>query len=249
MVQRFTKAPTRDATRYLVASEYVAPAVNGRCDRYTAAARWEFIKALSRTVPRFFDQLRDQVYTKFTQADRGEPALASWGREFHVDAAAWIMEGARATLSKWHRLQSAKTQLDYLGGFRTLVVEDGMTGASYGEREFKFSDPGWDPLLIKFDGWHRSVLDRIEIELKAYEQRVRGIAEERRLKKVPICSNDHFEWLALFQCGNFSLDSIRALYPLVGGTDTISKGMHSAADLIGLTVRTNRPIRHNLKSR
>jgi hypothetical protein len=50
-------------------------------------------------------------------------------------------------------------------------------------------------------------------------------------------SKDHFEWLALYQCGNLSLDSILRRAQHVASTTTISKGIHSAATLAAIAVR------------
>jgi hypothetical protein len=53
---------------------------------------------------------------------------------------------------------------------------------------------------------------------------------------VTRASEEHFDWLALFQCANVTLESIarRARY---GDRATISKGMHQAAILARIHIR------------
>jgi hypothetical protein len=54
-------------------------------------------------------------------------------------------------------------------------------------------------------------------------------------------STDHFQWLALYQFGGFSLDSILQRAQHAGDKTTISKGIHTAARLAAIAVRRKRP--------
>jgi hypothetical protein len=51
---------------------------------------------------------------------------------------------------------------------------------------------------------------------------------------------DHFEWLAIYQCGNASLQFILEQAGHAGGKSSISKGMHRAAKLAQIRIRGKR---------
>ncbi len=75
----------------------------------------------------------------------------------------------------------------------------------------------------------------------------RRAALERFMTKAPgKHGQDHFEWLALYQVCGRTEDEISSLVQ-VSGRSTVSRGIHSAAKLIGLVVRrsaaTDRPRR------
>jgi hypothetical protein len=242
--------------------EYVQPKPNGSLDRQAASARWEFILALDRVVPDVLQKLRDEVYPKFAaEQHKGTPRvpeftpsiealLSDWARHFHLDSAPWIITGAKTTLARWHR---APAMLDRFTspddpqvyarnayrGFYTPVAE--YREMSDAETRFNLDDPGWDPKFQPFAEWREYMESRFKEALRQYEARVRALALERGLIKVPLYTREHFEWLALFQCGNLSLEQIRFRYPLVGDNSAISKGMHTAAETIGVSVRKRQP--------
>ena len=66
--------------------------------------------------------------------------------------------------------------------------------------------------------------------MQALHDRTRRVAGRRPL------SEEHFNWLALYQCANASLESIVALAKY-GDKATVSKGMHNAAKLACIRIR------------
>jgi hypothetical protein len=79
--------------------------------------------------------------------------------------------------------------------------------------------------------------------LLEHERAMRSKATERGLAHtVQHFSPEHFEWLALFQCGNHSLDYIKNHHAkTVADKTSISKGMHHAARLAGgIAIRSTR---------
>ena len=75
--------------------------------------------------------------------------------------------------------------------------------------QFTFSDSGWDPTLLSFASWrNRHVRKLFEATLKEHESRMRKFVVDRgAIPAVAKFSKEHFEWLALFQCCNLTLDS------------------------------------------
>src|SRR5262249_24939890 len=117
-------------------------------DDQVVSARWQFIEAVSQVVPAFLEVLRDQVYPAYARladanpdywvtgwkfetwqllSDRDNqltPILMAWARQFNVQGANWILEGALQTLSYWHRFPEQRAILDPWG-FRPWIAVDG----------------------------------------------------------------------------------------------------------------------------
>jgi hypothetical protein len=247
-------------------SEFVVPTPAGP-NRQIAAARWEFTQAIERVVPEFFQRLRDTVYPSYARLAHGRadywrpgwrfstwcshsdaaqqltPTLLDWARAFHLEREEWILEGALQTLSNWHQWPKSRDAL-VLGGFRQYLAEPGRI--SDAEHHFYFEDWGWDPSMISSATWLAQVKECFEKALDAHLHKMRELAQDRGMvAAVPLFSPEHFEWLALYQCGNLPLEDILARARAVSSKSTISKGMHHAAELAGLEVR---PKRSQLKS-
>jgi hypothetical protein len=249
---------------HLTASEFLASGRNG-LNQQVANARWQFMLAVRRQVPELFERLRDEVYPAFARLakpgywhtgfsfsmwqsrsdpDRQlTPLLMDWARRFHVEGETWILEGALQTLSSWNKFPHCREKLEIVG-FRKPICVPGLVWDH--ERGFHFEDEGWDPTLISFAGWRVNVRERFEAAMKQHGQQMRALIKERGgVPAVVRSSKDHFDWLALYQCANASLESIaeRASY---GDRTTISKGMHQAATLARMRIRAKR---RKLKSR
>jgi hypothetical protein len=239
----------------LTASEFLASDRNG-LNQQVASARWQFLLALRRQVPEFYERLRCDVYPSFTRlakpgywrvgrsfwmwqshgdSDRQlTPILMEWARRFHVEGEEWILEGALQTLSNWNEFPHCRENLD-IQGFRKPVCVPGLV--SYDEHAFHFEDQGWDPTLISFPGWRVHVRKRFTEAVQQHRQQMQALIKERGgLPAVVRCSADHFDWLALYQCANASLESIVEL-ARYGDKTTISKGMHQAAELACIRIR------------
>jgi hypothetical protein len=172
------------------------------------------------------------------------PYLLGWAEAFNLAGEAWILEGALQTLWLWHKFPDWRTELD-LQGFRQYVC--GLILIPYDEHRFRFEDWGWDPQLLSWPGYRAHVRKGFETELRAYEKRIRALAQSRGAQRViPRYSVEHLEWLALYHCGGWSLERILHSSPSASGKTTISKGQHKAARLVHLEVRAKRG---KLKSR
>lgn len=246
--------------RPLTVGEYVVRNQEGQDDQIVGA-RWQFIKALRDVLPAFLNQLRDQVYPEYARLADGKsdywetgwkfetwqelsdrdiqltPVLMAWAREFNVQGENWILEGALQTLSNWH--QSLKgpglAELD-IWGFRQSIAVPGLISDE--DHRFSFEDEGWDPTFSSSAAWRRGVKKRFVEALDAHERDTRKLAED--LGAIPAVSRfsaDHFQWLALYQCGNSSLDSILRGARHAADKTTISKGIHGAARLAAIAVR------------
>jgi hypothetical protein len=238
----------------LTASEFLASGRTG-LNQQVANARWQLILALRRKVPEFFVRLRDEVYPAFgrlakpgwgtgasfamwrsrSDPDRElTPVLMSWARRLNVEREAWILEGALRTLSNWGKFARCLENLEIVG-FRQLVCVPGLVWDH--ERAFHFEDNGWDPTLMSLAGWRISAFKRFEASIEHHGQQMRALVKARGgVPAVIRSSEEHFDWLALYQCANVPLESIaqRAGY---GDRTTISKGMHQAAKLARVHVR------------
>jgi hypothetical protein len=251
----------RGTSHPLTASEYLVRNEDGQDDQMVGA-RWQFMEALGHVVPAFLELLRDQVYPEYARltatnpdywvmgwkletwqllSDRDNqltPVLMAWARKFNVQGEDWILEGALQTLSYWHQFPEQRAALDSWG-FRQWIAVSGLVSAE--ELRFRFSDGGWDPTFSSSTVWRTEVRKRFEDALDAHEQRMRKLVEERGAwPAVFRFSTDHFQWLALYQCGNLSLDSILHRAPHAADKTTISKGIHSAASLAAIAVRPKR---------
>jgi len=146
----------------------------------------------------------------------------------------WIFEGALQTLSIWNKFGRCKENLEMFG-FRKPVCVPGLIENH--EHAFHFEDGGWDPTLISFAGWRVNVHKRWELAMKQHRQQMQALVKERGgMAAVVRSSEEHFDWLALYQSANASLQCIadRAGY---GDRATISKGMHQAAKLAHIRIR------------
>lgn len=245
----------------LVGREYLISDQLG-INNEVASARWEFIKALQGKLPAFGERLRKDVYPKFARragkkadywqagwkfstwrlhSDRNNqltPYLLAWAGTFNLAGEAWILESALQTLMLWHKDPDKRTSLD-LQGFRQYVC--GQILIRDDEHTFRFEDWGWDPQFLSWPGYRARVMKLFEAELRAYGERIRRLIKTRGGQRASSRYRvEHFEWLALYHCGGWSLDQILKCQPSVGDKTTISKGLHTAARLARLQVRTKR---------
>jgi hypothetical protein len=236
-------------------------------DNQLLGARWQFILALQRVLPIVFERLREGVYPEYArQADQKPkywsfgwrfdtwqtcsdrenlvtPYLLDWARGYNLEGQTWILEGALQTLYFWLGSVASRESLD-VWGFHSSAVIPILVGDE--EHRFRFEDWGWDPQFWPERSWSAHVRESFEKELSSHVSQVRELVESRGA--VPAISRfriEHFEWLALYQCGGHTLEQIQLRYPHLGSRTTISKGMHQAARLIDIQVR---PKSRKLKS-
>jgi hypothetical protein len=238
----------------LTCSEFLASGRNG-LNQQVGNARWQLLLAIQRNVPEFFEQLRDEVYPAFaklakpgywrtgfsfsmwqSRSDRDReltPILMKWARRFHVEGETWILEGALQTLSTWNQFPHCRENLEILG-FRKPVCVPGLI--SDHEHAFHFEDEGWDPTLISFAGWCVNVRKRFDAAMKQHGQQMRALVKGRGgVRAVVRSREEHFDWLALYQIANASLESIAR--SASRAKTTISKGIHQAAKFARIRIR------------
>jgi hypothetical protein len=239
----------------LTAAEFLASGGNG-LNQEVANARWQLILAIQRKVPGFFERLRDEVYPAFARLENPgywragfslpmwqsrsdpdrqlTPILMNWARRFNVETEIWILRGALRTLSNWHKFAHCREGLEIVG-FRQTVCVPGLVLAH--ENVFRFEDEGWDPTLMSFAGWRVKARKRCEAAMKQHGRQMQALVKARGgVPAVVRSSGEHFDWLALYQCAQASLESI-AEHAGYGDKTTISKGMHQAAKLARLRIR------------
>jgi len=239
----------------LTAGELLASDRNG-LNQQVANARWQLILAVQRKVPEFFERLRDEVYPAFARLPKPDhrrtrasfpmwqsrsdpdrqftPILMTWAHRFNVTGETWILEGALQTLSNWSKFAHCRENLEIVG-FRQLVCVPGLVWDH--ERVFHFEDEGWDPTLMSLPGWRVNTRKQLEIAMKQHGQRVQALVKKRGgVPAVLRSSEEHFDWLALYQCANAPLESI-AKGAGYGDKTTISKGMRQAAKLAHVCIR------------
>jgi len=237
---------------HLTWSEYVSsdPSQNTEI----AGARFEFIEAVWRVFPRFFEQLRAVVYPNYARlaerrpgyweigwtfdtwqqvSDRDNqltPCLLAWAREFNAEEP-WILEGALQTLWLWHQHPDWRESLD-ISGFRSFPGVDTLTSDE--ERLFQFTSSGWDPQWQRWSSYRAHIQKQFKDELCAYEKRIRSRCESQGAIRARYrYSVDHFEWFAYYQLGKMSAGRILMQRPdLKGDESTILKGVQDAAALL-----------------
>jgi len=241
----------------LTANDYLVRDQDGQ-DIQIASARLLFIEAVARVVPAFLKRLRNlcpeygrladlnpeywmtgsRFETWQSSSDRDNqftPVLMAWAEEFNVQREDWILEGALQSLSYWHEFPRLRAALDITGFVQWHAFTRIISAENH---RFRFSDGGWDPTLMSAAGWRTYVRKRFEAALRAHVNRVRKIVVDRgAIPAVGKFSVEHFEWLAQYQCGNASLDSILHRASNIADKTTISKGIHRAASLAGIAVR------------
>ena len=243
--------------RRLAPGAYLADGFESE-DSQMWSARWEFIMAIRRNIPAFFELLRDEVYPAYARFsklvsrpvsrywERGwhfetwrklsdpdyqlTPILVSWARRFNVEEEQWVLEGALQTLADWDKTPESREALE-IWGFRRVIAED--TLISDHEHRFIFEDWGWDPQFQTEANWRQHVRNRFEQAVEAHITQIRTVIEDRGAKPaVSRYSLEHFDWLALYKCGGWTLESIPA--PHSGGKTTKWHGIRTAARLANI---------------
>lgn len=227
-----------------------------------AGACWELIRATQRKLPDFAERLRKDVYPHYARLAGNTPDywqtgwrfstwqmrsdsngeltqhLLDWANVFNLAGESWVLEGALETLHRWHKSPGRMSSLD-IQGFCPRVGGRRLIGDA--EHRFTFEDFGWDPLSLGWPEYRANVRKHFETALRVHEKQMRALAKARGARRaVPRYRVEHFEWLALYQCGEWSLDQIRKAPRYAADKTTISKGLHTAAKLAGLKVRAKR---------
>ena len=159
-------------------------------------------------------------------------AVEEWAAKFNMAEHEFFLNSALATLAPWSQFpESEGDECLALGG------RAGFGPVSGGESRFAFENPGWDPAFERFAIFEERLKKQFDSELSVYRKRLVDLVEGRGFLRVPdLHRPEHIEWLALFQCGRRSLPEIQKLW--AQDKTTISKGVKSAAQLVGVSLRT-----------
>jgi hypothetical protein len=188
-------------------------------------------------------RLKQNVLTEASRNTDLASALSIWAQEFNLDEE-WIREGALVTLRRWHDFPNLQKQLDVTGFYTpvadTLEIPRGVDVFHFGFEGFVY--PAWDIRTETSAEWLSRLRKLCNKELTAqaaaHIRTMRQVARDQGLRKAQRYSPVHFDWFALFQCRNLTLEEIGRRYNKE--PRTVSKGVHRVAKLVGIAVRTRR---------
>jgi hypothetical protein len=168
-------------------------------------ARRELMKASTRVLPAFLEELRDQVFPAYAKLASGnrrlirrrldpypqEPTpeheevcnlLHLWARRFEAEAD-WLLGEALQTLRVWSHCRELRRSLEWMSVpvIRKLRIGD----------RFDFTFEAWDPQTVKWAGFSRALRCRLNEALRTYEKDTRRKAESwglvrARGRSVPV---------------------------------------------------------------
>ncbi len=227
-------------------------------DRTAADAWTELFQAIRRVAPEVLERLRDDVLPCFEEAraesspltlrkvkqadpisDEGlvplKRAFDGWANSFYLTDQ-WAESIAWQTLDRWIASQEARDLLQI-----SLPSVTWIPPVSDADREFTFSDPGWDPALETKKTFVTRIGDRFEERLQVYLAAVTHQFECQGWERTPEKRReDHFEWLARYQVQGWTHRMIADEYSTdakILGEDTVSKALNRLANRMGLTLR------------
>jgi hypothetical protein len=187
-----------------------------------AKAGYDFQKALCSDNP----QLRP--FDVLTEDGDIRPALLRWAERFNASAP-WLIDSALRTLDDWHRAPDWRAQLRW----ESFNVRSGR--AVVGE-PFGFANRGWDIRSETWADFNKSLRSRFEVQLRAYEERIRQLAESGGLELAQKkYSPANLKWFVLYQFAGLSSTQIANKCTRSGRVledSTILKGVKAARDLI-----------------
>lgn len=158
-------------------------------------------------------------------------AVEKWATKFNMAGHVFFLDAALNTLKQW------SLHPEFGGGGLALRGYARFSPVSDDESRFVFENAGWDPADERFDSFAARLRPQFDSALVAYRARLEALTEERGYEKVPeLHRTEHIEWLALFQCGGHSITTIQKRW--AQDPTTISKGISSAARLVGIALRT-----------
>jgi hypothetical protein len=158
-------------------------------------------------------------------------ALERWAASYNMAGHDFFLDAALRTLAQWSQLP------DFDDDCLVLPGRAGFSPVSDEESRFRLETSGWDPAFERFSSFETRLRKQFDAEIARYKARLEELTEARGYKRVPgIYRTEHIEWLALFQCAGQSHKAIQQ--QLRQDPTTISKGIKSAAQLIGISLRT-----------
>jgi hypothetical protein len=185
-------------------------------------------------------------------------ALEKWVETFNLDIGAAFNWEAITTLTFWSDDPSARNELHWARFPHPEL--DAIPGEV---RNVEFSCPaGWHPLEEYWREFEARIIREFKQYLADYRPSIIEAMRESGKKPVPVkrqrggrpSTSDgssgkrdlHFEWLALYQCRQWSYGKIAGWYipdeygEKAVGADAIRKAVQQAAKLVGLTLRPSK---------
>jgi hypothetical protein len=154
--------------------------------------------------------------------------LLAWARRFNAEEG-WVLDNALRTLRAWFTDPILLNDLEWVITWPGVAIQRVV-----GE---PFCSSGWDVRSHSWALYRQSVLD----QLAEYEGRTRTMAETKGMQRVPrTYSKANLEWFAKFQFAGLSAMSIVKGIVVKDKRSTltestVTKGIHTAADLIHWT--------------
>ena len=144
---------------------------------------------------------RDRIYPDFVQL---RIAMEEWADRFGMAGCAFFLDSGLVTLGEW-------SEHPHLADYQSLALRGraGFCPVSRTESRFAFERDGWDPAFERFSTFEDRLRKQFDYELSIYRSRLEELTTERGHLRVPDLHRvEHIQWLALFQCGRWSLADI-----------------------------------------
>jgi hypothetical protein len=212
-------------------------------------ARIAFLQAVQNEVPDVLISLADRPLKSAEDPIREVDEITEWAVNFNLVAgrqpAAWVTRIARKTVASWLKYPSrAKREVLEWSGL-SLDRAEFSPLSPHPEMHVQLPELNFSPLMDRWEQLERSVFDSLERE----RIRIRDLAVSRGLRPTSQIRNfEHFEWAALYQCGQQEIEEIvDSILPIRNPTDadtadesTIRKSVDKILRIIELTKRPRR---------
>jgi len=242
--------------------DYDSP--DGQNSSQTGRARYELIETVKRVYPEFLRKLSSDVFPLFERllksgqlAKKGisfehalfsksprllpfgllapenglEAALRQWAKKFNAEED-WIFVNALRTLWFWRNNPKNREALNW-----TPLWFSG--GAPAVGKRFKFSHPGWETRLFKWDTYRDMVRQELDKKLSQYEQQTRILVQSQRLVRTRRqYSPKNIEWFVLKRLAGMSSTKIANQDDMHPDDSTVLRGVKAAEELLGWPPRT-----------
>jgi hypothetical protein len=183
-------------------------------------------------------------------------ALFAWANRFNLTVrndgrripASWVRKAAGLTLYLWNRWESFNAQVPppvWAGGAIYTEFDFLKWRAEHpsGDFSFSLSGPKPDPLKEKFADFRARVMRGFEPLLKSeWDSVVEKVDSSDLVKWKLKRQTEHFRWLCLYQIDQWSCKRIADECQGPDGldSDTVRRGIETAASMIGLDLRSGR---------
>jgi hypothetical protein len=205
----------------------------------TLGFRQVFFRSVHAQLPQLEKSFRREFLPRFIKPTLNLRELRDdvgrWAKGWHMGGVDWFLDRCIKAGRAWQSQPLLRTH-DLLA----VGSESGFSVVSPRESLICFEHQGWTPNWEHWDDFHEDVQRQFDEFLAAYRDRMESVALAKGYIRTPEkLRQEHFDWLVRFHCGSQSLVEIKMTRTAghVTSTSAISKGIHSAARSVGLTVR------------